>query len=548
MRLAVLLTALAAVASAGASPPTFDALAISTICSSESASSGGGATRDMPPKLLPGFGNARFAVTTRSAEAQQWFTYGVRLAQAFAHEPAKAAFKEAARLDPDCAMCVWGQAWAEGPTINYPVGKADRAAALVLAVKARDMAATKGGTQRERDLTLAMVKRYEGGSGDKAFAKAMKALVATYPADNEIAVIAADAMMVAGDDKQAEPLLAAVLTRDPQHTGAIHFYIHATERNGRPERALPYADRLASLAPGASHLIHMPSHTFFSVGRYRSAAAANLDAMEVDKAWMKTVGWTKSDFEIPYYGHNIRFALAGAMMSGDSKVSLRIADHYSEAAANLASAGKSPPPYAQFGTASAWMAYGRFTDPDVVLARPEPQGPIVRAFWRYARGEALARKGDAAGVRAEAAKVALTPDEMKTLGKGRIKPMLDIAHQVLLGRAAMIEGRYAEASKAFRKAADHQDRMLGDSRDPPPWWYPVRRSLAAALLAEGRYSPALEQARLSLKTWPNDPLALLVLARAQEKLGLGSDARESLKQAEVEWLGEPLAGFPANGV
>ncbi|CAN1505869.1 hypothetical protein MCEMIH16_00643 [Caulobacteraceae bacterium] len=111
----------------------------------------------MTPKFLPGFGNGGFTITTASPEAQKWFSYGIQLAQAFAHEPAKAAFAEAARLDPTCAMCVWGQAMAAGPTINYGISAEERAAAGILAVKAQQLATNV--TDRERRLIAAMVRR-----------------------------------------------------------------------------------------------------------------------------------------------------------------------------------------------------------------------------------------------------------------------------------------------------------------------------------------------------------------------------------------------------
>lgn len=520
-----------------------DPLRLSTICSNESDASGGSApASETPPKLLPGFGNGGFAITTANPEAQRWFSYGVALAQAFAHDPAKAAFREAARRDPDCAMCVWGQAWAAGPTINYSVSAAQRADALVLAIKAQALA-TASGSDRERRLAAAMVRRYARSGGDAAFAAEMTAVAATWPDDDALQVIAADAVLISGKTgqaKQAVALLERVLARNPDHTGAIHFYIHATEWIDQAGRAERFADRLAILAPGASHLIHMPSHTYYRVGRYREAGRANLSAIAVDKAWMQTVGGFDSGWKVPYFAHNVRFALGGAMMAGDAEAALTIAALFDGLPPEMARER----PWLEDSAGSAWYARGRFADPDAVLAMAAPAGdrPLLRAMWRYGRGEALARKGDARGVRAEAAAMALTPAERASHGGGGryAVAVAEIARQTLLGRAAMIEGRYAAAARAYRKAAAVQEKVLGEGGDPPTWWYPARRSLAAALLAGGRPDQALAEARAVLAKWPRDPMSLLVVARAEAALGHAVQAAQVLDQARSGWAGGPL--------
>ncbi|MES2033134.1 MAG: hypothetical protein V4466_03065, partial [Pseudomonadota bacterium] len=471
----------------------FDPLAVSAMCTGESQAAAAAAPADKtPPKMLPGYGNGGFKVDTGNPDAQRWFDQGLRLARAFAHDEAKAAFAEAVRLDPACAMCLWGQAWMDGPTINYGVDAGERTAAGLLAMRAQTMAQAKG-TEKEKALTAALVRRYAAKGGDAAYATAMKTLAARRPEDDEIVLLAADAIMIATDRSArptaAMPLLESILARNPTHTGAIHFYIHASEWVGEPGKAEHYADMLQGLAPGASHLIHMPSHTWYQIGRYRDAARANLEAMKVDEAWIKTTGWTKPGWDLGYYGHNVRFAMGGALMAGDAAAGLKIADHFaSQSLAGDRSAWR------EMGIGSSWYAYGRFAEPDRVLAMPPPAAghPFLTAMWRYGRGEALARKGDAAGVRAEAIALRFGAVERKAYGRGGklLQAQADIARLTLLGRAAMIEGRYGEAAKVFRKAAEIQEKTLGDYRDPPPWWYPARRSLAAALLARGQPAPA----------------------------------------------------------
>ncbi|CAN5309209.1 hypothetical protein BH10PSE15_BH10PSE15_17990 [soil metagenome] len=218
-------------------------------------------------RVLPGYGKGGFTVRTASPQAQAFFDNGMQLSHAFAHKAAIAAFAEARRLDPLCAMCAWGEAWASGPTINYPVDAATQVKLGKVLDSAERLAAA--GPEKERRMIAALALRYRSGggkgAGDFAFARAMDDLARAYPDANEIATIAADAGMIpasignntAGLPRAVE-LLEGVLGRDPDYTPAIHFYIHATEMSGFPGRAEPYADKLAALAPAASHLVHIP--------------------------------------------------------------------------------------------------------------------------------------------------------------------------------------------------------------------------------------------------------------------------------------------------
>ena len=527
-----------------------DALTLSMICGGDADSSAGStpSAAEAPPILRPGFGNGGFTISTGEAEAQRWFSHGVQLAQAFAHEDAKAAFKEAARRDPSCAMCVWGQAFAEGPTINYGISAEERARALHLAIRAQQLGT--GATAKEKRLLAAMVRRYQRSGGDAAYAADMVAIARTWPDDDALQVLAAEALMDTGKTprvREADSLLERVLARSPDHVGAIHFYIHSSEWIGAGGKAEPYADRLGTLAPAASHLIHMPSHTYYVVGRYREAGRVNLAAIAVDTQRMKADG-AATGWKIPYYGHNVRFAVGGAMMAGDAEAALAIADLYAGVPVEVAE----KQPWMQASAGAAWFALGRFGDPDRVLAMAGPGDrlPLARALWRYGRGEALARKGDARGVLAEAAALTPTSREMAAYRKGgtTAPTLVLIAHETLLGRAAMLEGRYGDAAAAFRKAAAKQEKVFGFGGDPPIWWYPARRSLAAALLAGGRAEEARVEANAVLAKWPKDPMSLLVLSRAEAALGHQAAATDALARARAGWSGADVEGLALGGI
>lgn len=526
-----------------AAPP---ALPAGPICHQESKDD------PAPPAkaLLTGYGAGGFAVTTTSAQAQAYFDNGMQLAHAFAHKAATSAFKRAEQLDPTCAMCVWGEAWSRGPTINYTIDRKEQAETAALADKAAVLGA--GGPPRERALIAALQKRYHdgggGGPGDSAFARAMDDLVRAYPADNEIAVIAADAWMIPAANHttrayldRAIEILEAVLKRAPSDTGAIHFYIHATEMDGVGVRALPYAERLQALAPAASHLVHMPSHTFFWAGRYRSAELSNLDAVEIDKLNAARLKTKDGVFGLVYHGHNVQFGEGAALMDGDARGALALA---------AAEVGQLPTlkpdkAFAQIGLGTAYFVYGRYgSQADVAaLADPGAKLPYAQAMWHYARGEAAARVGDAAAVRAQAAVIAVAPADLKPFAEfaPQARAMVDVARLVLTGRAAMLEGKFAEAEAAYRKAADLQEARLGELSDPPAWWYPVRRSLAAALEAQGKPRAAAAEARKAMVRWAFDPVSLDILADSERRQGQTDDANRQLAYARANWTGDVSA-------
>lgn len=497
------------------------------------------------PVMLQGFGTGGFPVRTSQTSAQRWFDYGMKLAHAFNHQPAIEAFQEAVRRDPDCAMCLWGEAWAKGPTINYDIEADDRKQAAELAARAAVLA--EDGSEKERLLTAALKQRYDptlGKGAYLAFAKAMDGVAARFPTDNEIAVITADAWMIAQpmDRKalnHAMTLLGEALKRDPDDTGAIHFYIHATEQAGVPAYALPFAKRLGELAPAASHLVHMPAHTYIHVGLYQDAADANTRASAAEKAFLAQGGsgqlWKDS-----YHTHNVTFGLAGAMLAGDAKSALAFAEELEEPAKALDPAN----PWPQLSSSDRYFAYGRWAAPDRVLALPDPGAkfPYARAMWRYARGEAEARKGDAAAVLAEARAMQPSDAELTTLGGGRSQAehLIAIAHAILEGRAAMLQGRWEEAAVAFRAAVAIQDANL-KGWDPPGWWYPVRRSLAEAELRGGRLDQAEADVRAVLKLWIDDPVAQCVLAEIERARGRTGEADALLKKAQGEWRGDLAA-------
>lgn len=500
-------------------------------------------------KILPGYGDGGFKITTSNPKAQAFFNNGMQLGHAFAHKASISAFAEARRLDPLCAMCIWGEAWASGPTINYTIPAAEITKLKVLADTAERRAAVS--SIKERQMIAALQRRYVNGggkgSGDIAFARAMDRLSSTYPDDDEIMTIAADAWMITASLREqranlprAVALLESVLKRNPDYTPAIHFYIHATEMSGFPSRAEPYADRLAVLAPSASHLVHMPSHTYYWDGRYQDAVDANVRAVALGEANAKRLRLPDPPgvWQLPYHPHNVQFGVGAALLSGDAKDAIALSTPFIMAAAHYPGA----PAFAQMGGGTGYFAIGRYADPAKVMAMPDPGSavPFMQAYRHYARGEAMARIGDADAVRAEAAHI---PDRVGAFRKEdqtlHATAMMRIAKLVLTGRAEMLDKRPDLAAKAYSRAANiEESRLFDDLSDPPAWWYPVRRSLAAALLAAHRPADALREANVALRRRPLDPITTMVRADAQEALGNAAGASKDRDFAKQNWHGD----------
>src|SRR5689334_803164 len=308
------------------------------------AASPAAAFADTDPPLWEGLGGVTYKITTANELAQSYFNQGLRLTYAFNHSEAQRAFRKAQKLDPDCAMCFWGEALVLGPNINLPMQEDAVAPAFAAAEKARTLAPKA--TPREQALIAAVSSRYAKDAKadrvplDAAYASAMEKVAAQFPDDNEIAVLYAESVMDLSPwnywqpggraaNQQSSPIvptLERVLARDPNHPGAMHYYIHAVEASDRPERAEPYADRLRGTIPGAGHLVHMPSHIYYRVGRYLDALADNKTAIGVDEKYLADTQAPLGVYRLGYYPHNVHFVMASAQLAGDGATVIAAAD------------------------------------------------------------------------------------------------------------------------------------------------------------------------------------------------------------------------------
>jgi tetratricopeptide (TPR) repeat protein len=509
------------------------------------------------PPLWDNLGTLSYKVTTKNPEAQKYFDQGLRLAYGFNHAEARRSFRKAQKLDPDCAMCFWGEALVLGPHVNMVM--VDEAVAPAWAALTKAKALSSQAAPNEQALIEALSHRYvatpvkDRAPLDKAYAEAMGRAAKQFPDDIDILTLHAEALMdlspwdywkpggVEPNPQSVDivPTLERVLAKDPNHAGAIHLYIHAVEASDRPERAEAYADRLRGQMPNAGHMVHMPSHIYYRVGRYKDALAVNIDAVAADEAYLKATEAPIGVYRLGYYPHNVHFVLATGQMSGDGPTVISAAEKLQglipDAAAKMVA-------FVQPIRQAPYFAHAQFSTPELILALPAPDQelPFVKAAWHYARGAALAKQGDAAGANTEIAAIAAiersTDFSLLTAAGIPANNVLKIAQHVIEGRIAQAKGDANAAVSAFEKAAALQDTM--SYYEPPFWYYPVRQSLGAALVQAKRYDDAAEQFRRSLERAPNNAWSYYGLTELHKARGDAIALARAEELLNQSWVGD----------
>jgi tetratricopeptide (TPR) repeat protein len=512
---------------------------------------------DTDPPLWDGLGSISYKITTANPQAQTYFDQGLRLTYAFNHGEAQRAFHKAQKLDPTCVMCFWGEALVLGPNINLPMQQDAVAPAFAAVQKASALASSA--SPREQALVAALVQRYapeakaDRASLDAAYAAAMSKVAAQFPDDDEIAVLYAEAVMdlspwnywqPGGREPNPQsapvvPTLERVLARNPDHPGAIHYYIHAVEASERPQRAEPYADRLRGAIPGAGHLVHMPSHIYYRVGRYLDALADNKVAVAVDEKYLADTNAPMAVYRLGYYPHNIHFVMASAQMAGDGPTVITAAEKLRGLIPDETARGIA---MVQPVKAAPYFAHAQFSAPEPILALPDPGDaiPYVKAIWHYARGIAHAARHDFSAATGEANSIeAIERSADFTLLKASGIPAQDVlklARTVLLGRVAQAQGDFNAAGGQFEQAASIQDAL--PYTEPPYWYYPVRQSLAAALLQAGRLAEAEDQFLLALKRAPANGWSYFGLTQLYKQRGEAAAAEKAEADLARTWVGD----------
>jgi len=508
--------------------------------------------------LFEGMGDFHREITTSSPDAQRYFDQGMVLAFGFNHAESIRSFRAAQTLDPECAMCFWGEALATGPNINVTskgkavMSEADRVAAFAAINKA--VALKDTASADEQALIGALATRYNGDATtpreplDMAYAEAMGQYVADHPADDDAAAMYAEAWMntmpwdywsADGAPKpETEEVIATlerIIARSPEHPLALHLYIHAVEASSNPGRAEDEADMLANLVPGSGHLVHMPAHIYWRVGRYDDAATANIRAAKVDEDYIAQCN-AQGFYPALYYPHNIHFLWAASSMAGQREMAISTAQKLAD---NVRLEQIEQFPTIEFFKTVPMLALVQFGQWEHILSLEQPpeQLDYSNAIWHYARGVAAARTGYTESANAEREKLAALKGSVQIsfldTADYPASTLLTIADELLLGEVASAEARYEDAISHFAAAVEAQDSL--PYTEPPFWYYPTRQSLGEAYIAAGQFAEAEAVYRKDLVDYPRNGWSTSGLVKALEKQGKTAEAAEAKAKFDIIW-------------
>ena len=502
--------------------------------------------------LDDGLGNVDHPVTTKNAEVQKYFNQGLAYLYAFNHAEGINSFRHAAELDPDLAMAQWGIALGLGSNYNVTADAAQLTDAYAALQKA--LALAPKASTAEQAYISALTKRYakDPATDRKKLAADYKAamgeLVKEYPDDLDAATLYAESMMNLRpwqlwslDGKPAEgtmeiiAVLEGVLKRNPRHTGANHYYIHAIEASPNPERGMASALRLGSLAPNAGHLVHMPSHIYLRTGDFDESAKSNDLAIVADRNYIQRSG-AQGVYPLMYYNHNIHMLAASYVGNGNYAGAVKAAR---ELEANVG------PNVAAMPMLEMFMPYHlvtliRFHKTDEVMKYPQPPAAmkITNSFWRLARGLALVDSGKHAEAEKELAElraVVKTIPADAGLGNSSAQGVFKAADEMLSGEIAFAKGDKTAAVDALKRAVAAED--LVNYNEPPDLDIPVREWLGRALLRSGRFADAEAVYREEIAKHPRNGRALFGLAEALRKQNKSSAAELVQKEFQKAWSG-----------
>ena len=488
-------------------------------------------------QLYDGLGETSRTITTASPDAQAFFDQGLRLTYGFGHGEAIRSFRHAQELDPECASCFWGEAWALGPNINMRMNPAGLPEAIAAARRALELA--DGASEVEVALIGAMAIRYgeedRRAELDSTYVQAMEEVAARFPEDLDVLTLLGEAHMILrpwdywDDDGNPQPgverpieVLERALALDIGHPGACHLYIHLVEASPNPERAEPCAELLADAIPGVSHIPHMPSHIWMRIGRYGDAVRGNQEAWIADQ---------RAAYDGPpgvYTSHNLHMLAFAASFDGQSAVAIR-------AAKDLArlSAGSS------FYVPLTLVRFGHWEE--ILELRVDEDSDFRAGVHHFARGLARLRTGDRtrAGIERDALSAlrAGLPDEGRFRGHLQTD-LLGIAQGVLEGEIHAADQDFEQAVAALERAVEISDGLSYD--EPEPWTIPPRHHLGAILLEADRPADAERVYREALAIHPKAGWSLRGLADALRAQGQDADEveaefREAWSRADV-WI------------
>lgn len=507
------------------------------------------ATRPLAPRLDTKW-QTNLKITSDSEEAKVFFNQGLFYLYAFNHAEADRSFKEAIRLDPECAMCHWGVGLGLGPNINMPMPEANNADAYAYSQKA--MALSKEVSKIEKALINALITRYaedpptDRSSLDSIYSEEMRLVSQRYREEMDVATLFVESLMDCmpwdywEKDGQPKPrtrealaVLDYIAEKEPNHPGANHYYIHAAEAV-HPDLATPSADKLTSMDLNSGHLVHMPSHIYIRTGRYNDASVANQKAMLVDEDYIERCN-IQGIYPAAYYPHNIHFLWFASSMEGRSTISIAAARKL--VTKTPKAMFKVVPRLERYFT-MPYFSLVRFGKWDKVLEESMPDKDLIYAttMWHYARGMAYANKGRIKEANGELkiVEAAIENETLKSLEKPNYPTtqLVEMATLVLKGELAGKQKKDSDKVKYLQKAVVIQDGLRYS--EPPHFYFPVRQALGNALLEANKITEAEEVFREDLAKFPKNGWSLFGLHQSlikQNKLEEATNVKNEFEQA-----------------
>ncbi|MBX7539883.1 tetratricopeptide repeat protein [Qipengyuania sphaerica] len=504
--------------------------------------------------LIGNTGRFDIPATGLTGEARSYFDQGLALTYGFNHKAAIRSFREAARLAPDCAMCWWGVALANGPNINAGMDAQANRDALAALDRATELAADASAT--ERAIIAAQRQRYSADGNraalDAQYADAMAALANANSGNDDLQILAAEAAMNTTpwnywtEDKQPQPRIGeavgrieTVLARNPQHPQASHLLIHLLENGPDPSRAEAAADELNRSGPRAlGHLVHMPAHIYYRIGRYSDSMEANIAAARADEAYLASAP-QDALYRYGYYPHNVHFLLTSAQMVGNLGA---VASETARLEAILDADVAKELAWVQAIHAAPHFALAQTGSPQAILGltREKSELAYVDAMRLYARSVGHALAGDTASAEATIAEIDGMVDAPGVVAMTEqffpAPDLVKLASAAARGRLALANGDAASAVRYFELAESIEATI--PYSEPPFWYYPIAQSRGAALYKLGRHEEAVAAFRKALFQAPNNGWALYGLSKAQAAAGNRMEARAAKAKLEEIWQGD----------
>ncbi len=466
------------------------------------------------PLYLKALGDFSYPLNNSNEKAQAYFNQGFQMMYAFTKVDAARSFREAQKADPTCTLCYWGEAWAWGSYLNGDM-RADEGPRAYAKIQEAVEVAKEHGTQKEKELVNAFSVRYlpeydkdKLARQDTLYAIEMEKLYKKYPNDLDIGTMYAESLFLLEprrgtrdvndpDVIKLHDVLEEILQKDIKHPGACHLYIHATESSQNPEWAAPCAEYIGTSIPGASHINHMPSHTWNEMGRWADAVRSNIMAWHSD---MKaSVG---EGFAI-YPSHNLHMLAFAASMDGQGAIAIQAGKDYAKLTNN------------NMYHVLTLIRFGRFDEVSAISKKPSHD--VHGGMWDFAQGYAALKLGDIDKAMEHKEKVLETAASSKARFRFHsAEHLLHTVGYILEGEIAWTNEDYQGAKKAFENAISYYDQLTYDEPEPIP--FSPRHWYGALLIEMENFEEAISVYKKELEHHPNNGWSLFGIKKALEEL------------------------------